>query len=153
MELTLENKCLPTKDFTFSFTTEDYQLPSCVLGRTDVSSSAVLSFIPQFCEASIDDAYRASTSGKAIETDIEHARGEYVFLLDRSGSMSGSRIDKAKEALNLFIKSLPEDTFFNIYSFGSSYEPLFAKSVRYSDKYVQQAVKEIGKMEANLGGT
>jgi Mg-chelatase subunit ChlD len=31
----------------------------------------------------------------------------FVFLVDRSGSMSGSRIEVTKEALKLFIQSLP----------------------------------------------
>jgi hypothetical protein len=63
-----------------------------VFGRTDVSSSAILSFIPKFCSLSIDDAYKASVKGTAFESDIDSAKGEYVFLLDRSGSMGGVRI-------------------------------------------------------------
>lgn len=67
----------------------------------------MLSFIPKFCSLDLDDAYKASVKGTAFEADIETAKGEYVFLLDRSGSMGGKRIEKAKEALILFIKSLP----------------------------------------------
>ena len=48
--------------------------------------------------------------------------------------MGGTRIKKAKEALILFIKSLPQDTYFNVISFGSSSEKLFPQSMRYSDK-------------------
>lgn len=56
----------------------------------------MISFIPKFCELNINDAYKASVLGTPIDTDINIARGEYIFLLDRSGSMKGKRIDKAK---------------------------------------------------------
>ena len=49
------------------------------------------------------------------------ARGEYIFLIDRSGSMSGQRIEAAKEALIIFLKSLPEDSYFDVVSFGTNY--------------------------------
>ncbi len=78
-----------------------------MLGRTDVSSTVMLSFIPKFCELTVDDAYKASTLHTPLETDMNAVRGEYIFLLDRSGSMGGSRIKKAVEALCLFLKSLP----------------------------------------------
>ncbi len=47
--------------------------------------------------------------------------------------MGGNRISSAKEGLIKFLKSLPTDSFFNIYSFGSDYEPLFPESVKYDD--------------------
>ena len=42
-----------------------------------------------------------------------------------SGSMNGDRIKNAKEALFLFLKSLPAGCYFNVISFGSSYSSLF----------------------------
>lgn len=78
--------------FIFSFTTQDFELPSSVLGRTDTGSTAMVSFVPKFSTLSLDDAYKASVAGRKVEADIGSARGEYIFLLDRSGSMSGERI-------------------------------------------------------------
>ena len=48
----------------------------------------------------------------------------YIFLIDRSGSMSGSRIEKAKNALILFIQSMPANCRFSIISFGSQHQYL-----------------------------
>ena len=44
----------------------------------------------------------------------------FSFLLDRSGSMSGPRMLKAREALILFLHSLPERCKFSIISFGTN---------------------------------
>ena len=52
----------------------------------------------------------------------------FYFLVDRSGSMSGNTIDMAKEALQLFLRSLSEGNKFNIVSFGDSFQFLFDKT-------------------------
>ena len=58
--MVLQKDCPPTKDFVFMYTTEDSHLPSYMLGRTDVGSTAVLSLIPKFCQLKMDDAYKAA---------------------------------------------------------------------------------------------
>ncbi len=45
--------------------------------------------------------------------------------------MQGTRMEKAKQALIIFLKSLPADSYFNIISFGSRYEKMYSESVRY----------------------
>ncbi|XP_028429045.1 von Willebrand factor A domain-containing protein 5A isoform X2 [Perca flavescens] len=79
--------------------------------------------------------------------------GEFVFLLDRSGSMAGSRIKSARETLLLLLKSLPMGCYFNIYSFGDCYEHIFCKSVEYSQKTMEEALKKVEEMGADLGRT
>ncbi|XP_063349074.1 von Willebrand factor A domain-containing protein 5A-like isoform X3 [Pelmatolapia mariae] len=79
--------------------------------------------------------------------------GEFVFLVDRSGSMSNTRISSARETLLLLLKSLPMGCYFNIYSFGSRYEHIFPKSVEYGEKTMEEALKKVEQMEADLGGT
>ncbi|XP_029373025.1 von Willebrand factor A domain-containing protein 5A-like isoform X3 [Echeneis naucrates] len=88
--------------------------------------------------------------------------GEFVLLLDRSGSMDcnmseskpeETRIGSARDTLLLLLKSLPMGCYFNIYSFGSSYQHIFPKSVEYSDQTLEEAVKKVEEMTADLGGT
>uniref|UniRef100_A0A673BS53 VIT domain-containing protein n=1 Tax=Sphaeramia orbicularis TaxID=375764 RepID=A0A673BS53_9TELE len=86
------------------------------------------------------------------------SHGEFVFLLDRSGSMGSmnhgvTRIASARDTLLLLLKSLPMGCYFNIYSFGSSYEHIFPKSVKYNKKTMKEALKKVEKMEADLEGT
>ena len=78
---------------------------------------------------------------------------EFVFVVDRSGSMSGSYICSARETLVLFLKSLPEGSYFNIIGFGSSYKTLFHDTVPYNKRYLEKAIKHAQQMEADLGGT
>ncbi|KAI7812275.1 putative von Willebrand factor A domain-containing protein 5A-like [Triplophysa rosa] len=89
-------------------------------------------------------------------------QGEFVFVIDRSGSMdcvmhhgegAQMRIESAKETLLLLLKSLPMGCYFNIYGFGSRYESFFPQSVVYNQDTMDQALKRVSEMRANMGGT
>ena len=80
-------------------------------------------------------------------------KNEFIFLVDRSGSMSGSYIRSASEALVLLLKSLPEDCHFNIYGFGSSFKSLFPSSAPYTQQNLDTATQHAQELEADLGGT
>ena len=66
------------------------------------------------------------------EEELVEGGGEFLFVIDRSGSMSGRRIQMACEAAQLFLKSLPQNSKFNIVSFGSGYKFMFSSSVAYT---------------------
>ncbi|XP_037630973.1 von Willebrand factor A domain-containing protein 5A-like isoform X2 [Sebastes umbrosus] len=89
---------------------------------------------------------------KAVMSSVASC-GEFVFLLDRSGSMHGPRIKSARDTLLLLLKSLPMGCYFNIYSFGSGFQHIFPKSVEYGQKTMEEALIKVEEMEANLGGT
>ena len=48
----------------------------------------------------------------------------FIFILDRSGSMGGPRMEAAKEAVTLFLKGLPAGSSFAVICFGDKHEPM-----------------------------
>jgi hypothetical protein len=83
---------------------------------------------------------------------IDHeGLGEFLFVLDRSGSMYGEKIEMAKQSLLFFLKSLPLNAFFNVVSFGSKFEFLFPESRK--SEYLDEAIRIIQEFDADLDGT
>lgn len=86
----------------------------------------------------------------------EQMNCEYLFVVDCSGSMEGeNKIGYARQAMLVFLKSLPMNSYFNIFRFGSNYEQFEKKeiTVKYDENTAKQASDYINRMEANLGGT
>ena len=83
----------------------------------------------------------------------DYSGQEFIFVVDCSGSMYGEEIKLAAQCLIFFLKSLPENCYFNIVRFGSNYQPLFEKPVIYSEENVQKGIELAQNLEANLGGT
>ena len=87
------------------------------------------------------------------EFEVKRAACEFLFLVDRSGSMSGSYIKSASATLVLFLKSIPPGCSFNIIGFGSSYKKLFPESVSYNQENLEFAIRHAESLRADLGGT
>eukprot|EP01124_Arcella_intermedia_P037149 TRINITY_DN987_c0_g1_i12.p1 TRINITY_DN987_c0_g1~~TRINITY_DN987_c0_g1_i12.p1 ORF type:complete len:848 (+),score=254.79 TRINITY_DN987_c0_g1_i12:225-2546(+) len=88
----------------------------------------------------------------SITTD-EDILTEIIFVIDRSGSMSGTGITNAKNTLQLLLRSLPQNTPFNIVSFGSNYSSLFTKSTLLTAESLNTATAHISSMGADMGET
>ena len=109
----------------------------------------------------IDDYNFESASNPIISIDeknpnyeIKDFSGNFMFIVDRSGSMWGDRIQMAKESLIYFLKSLPNtQSKFNVVSFGSTYETLFDNFVEITEDNVNKAIDISNKYDADLGGT
>jgi hypothetical protein len=83
---------------------------------------------------------------------LDPIKPEIIFVVDRSGSMS-DKVDTLKSALRVFLKSLPVGVFFNICSFGSSHSFLWPKSLLYTAESLQEALRFVDGVHANMGGT
>ncbi|CAD8123129.1 unnamed protein product [Paramecium sonneborni] len=149
----------PTKNFSLLFQSNDINQPHSFLTHTNnhalqhVKFCATLTLIPKFNQLPPEDAYNSYINDSNVSTQTKMKRENYLFLIDRSGSMEGTRIKKAKQSLFLFIKSLPEDCLFNVISFGSNSKKMFEESQQYNQESQDKAIDDVNKMEANFGGT
>ena len=94
-----------------------------------------------------------SVFGREFKGFSSEQNNEFIFVVDCSGSMRGGRIHKAGECLDLFLRSLPVGSYFNIYRFGSRFNKLFDESVVYDDDTFGKAIALANNLEADLGGT
>ena len=76
---------------------------------------------------------------------------DFVFLLDRSGSMSGEKIEQAKKALKYCLNHLKPDDRFGLAAFSSEVE-LFKEKLLPAVKWRKKALNFVNQLEA-AGGT
>eukprot|EP00092_Neocalanus_flemingeri_P042314 GFUD01046186.1.p1 GENE.GFUD01046186.1~~GFUD01046186.1.p1 ORF type:complete len:828 (+),score=250.72 GFUD01046186.1:263-2746(+) len=122
------------RDMIIYIDTDEPNKPKVIIEKNNEGSSvAMLSFVPEF--------------------KLKDHQVEAVFLVDCSGSMSGQSMNMAKEALQVFLHSLPFNSFFNIIIFGSTFQSLFPQSRKYDDDSLKDAKDFAAGISANLGGT
>ena len=83
------------------------------------------------------------------KTDI--LEKDFIFVLDRSGSMEGEKIEQAKAALRFCMRNLNDGDRFNLISFHTDVEPFSKKLVPVKDKR-EEALAFISHIDAQ-GGT
>uniref|UniRef100_A0A4W5N5N1 von Willebrand factor A domain containing 5B2 n=1 Tax=Hucho hucho TaxID=62062 RepID=A0A4W5N5N1_9TELE len=85
--------------------------------------------------------------------ELHRATRELLFLIDRSGSMSGINIHRIKEPMVVALKSLPPGTMLNIIGFGTTIKALFTTSKLCTDVTLAQSCEYIQKMRADMRET
>ncbi len=133
------------KDFILKISTKSPHTPSLLAERGDQGEVT-------FCLALNPESIDQTTE------DIE-----IIFLLDRSGSMTGTKIGAVRNAMKIFLRSLPQQCTFNstmsisdnllVIGFGSSFIPLFNRSKALSAASFTEANAHINELKADLGGT
>jgi len=122
------------RDIVVLIDSDEPHQPKVVVEKGDDGSvAALLSMVPKF--------------------ELKKQPSEIIFLIDCSGSMGGQSMKLAKQALQLFVHSLPVDSYFNIFCFGSRFTQLFPQSQPFTDETLDSAKKLLAGIDANLGGT
>lgn len=125
------------RDFTcyFSLSDSDFGI-DLITHRNDVKEDGYFMLL-------ISPKYEVKKSD-IIEKD-------FVFILDRSGSMKGKKIEQAKKALRFCVNNLNDADRFNLVLFNTDVEPFSEKLVSVK-KERENALDFIEKIEGN-GGT
>jgi len=111
---------VPTTDFRLFFDTAKGSL-----------GASVLSYRPHDKE----EGYFLLLASPQIKAKAsERTAKTVIFVVDRSGSMSGKKIEQVKDALKFVLNNLGEEDTFNIVAYDSSVEAFRPELQRYDDK-------------------
>jgi len=111
---------VPTADFRLLFDTADGQL-----------GASLLSYRP---DANDDGFYLLLASPDIKAASDERPAKTVIFVVDRSGSMSGKKIEQAKEALKFVLNNLRQNDMFNIVAYDSTVEAFKPELQKYDDE-------------------
>ena len=117
------------KDIQIRYKTKDMETPKLVYqvsSKYPEEVAVMAQFLPKFgAGVQPQDKIEFTTDQEGIEEDdvdpVLEDKCCFLFVVDRSGSMGGQRMDITREALKLFMMSLPSGSYFEIISFGSNY--------------------------------
>ncbi|KAJ7875371.1 von Willebrand factor type A domain-containing protein [Mycena olivaceomarginata] len=136
--ISLSSESALDKDFVLTVKSAGLDAPRCIaeLHPTLPTTALTLTLVPRF---KLPDV----------------SRQEFVFLVDRSGSMNGARISAAKKALVVMLRSLPaQGSLFQIVSFGTGCTSLWEDGSRpYNQATLDDATRHVDGMNADYGGT
>ncbi len=116
---------VPTDDFRLF-----YDVGKGIVG------TKVLSFRPQKDE----DGYFALLASPKIEATDERPKKTVLLVVDRSGSMSGEKIEQAKGAAKFVLNNLREGDLFNLISYDSEVESWRPELQKFSDENRKSAL-------------
>ena len=86
------------------------------------------------------------------DATVERLPRETIFVIDTSGSMDGTSIRQAKEALRLALRRLAPEDSFNLIQFNSTASRMHGSSQPATQKNIDRAVRYVNNLDAG-GGT
>ena len=90
---------------------------------------------------------------KSDENNSVNTLSLFIFLLDQSGWMNGNKIEISKKALELFLQSLPANSYYQLIGFGSNFVKYDETPKEYNQDNINLSMKCIESLNAELGGT
>lgn len=117
---------VPSSDFRLLFDVDKRQV-----------GASVISYRPKAGE---DGYFLLLASPQVKAADAERSKKTVIFVLDRSGSMSGKKIEQAKSAVKFVLNNLREGDLFNIVAYDGAVESFRPELERYTDETRKSAL-------------
>ncbi len=95
-----------------------------------------------------DDGFFMLLAAPSVDQDTDPLPKNVVFVLDRSGSMSGEKIEQARDALTFCVNQLGEDDHFEIVTFSDNIRSFGDELQRVTSSRVRDARRFIAEQEA-----
>ncbi|MGC8643849.1 MAG: VIT domain-containing protein, partial [Isosphaeraceae bacterium] len=109
-----------------------------------LSEGAVGASVISYRESAGDDGYfLLLASPKVKAPDVKPQPKTVIFVLDRSGSMAGKKIEQARKALKSVLDNLREDDLFNIVVYDDRTESYKPELQRYSSRTREEAERYV----------
>ncbi len=100
-----------------------------------------------------EDGYYMLLASPRVEVDKSKVQPKNVlFVLDRTGSMAGEKIDQAKDALKFCLNSLKDKDRFNVITFNETPDPMYDGLQNITPERRRKALEMVGDLDAT-GGT
>ena len=141
-----------SKSFIFTFKDPKYKAEDLTVTKWYRNKAAPYAFNVLISpEVNLDE--EGSWDSDMEDSFLDDIKAEFLFLIDRSGSMAGKKIELARESLIFFLKSLPKSSTFNVVSFGSKHQLMYKVSPLVTTENINRAITQVKKFDANFGGT
>ncbi len=96
-----------------------------------------------------DQGYFLLLASPRVEwTAVEMPSKNVIFVLDRSGSMNGKKIDQAREAAKFVLNNLRKDDLFNIIAYDTDVEAFAQELERYAEETRAQGIGFINSIQS-----
>lgn len=129
---------VPNSDFRLMFDVDKGQV-----------GARVISYKPSHSD---DGFFLLLASPQVKAPDAERPKKTVVFVVDRSGSMSGKKFEQARAALKFVLNNLREGDLFNIVAYDTNVESFRPELEKYNDDTRKAAIGYVEGLYAG-GGT
>ena len=107
----------------------------------------------KFKETSYFLNYKIPEEITETKMDINQDPILFIFVLDQSGSMRGTPLDLVKTSLKIFLHSLPQNSYFQLIGFGSTFIKYNDTPIKFTPENIRNLDNLIDNLNAKLGGT